>query len=37
MNPTDDKLNNYLKTKIRNTILKDYGIRPLTSVRIVRV
>ena len=34
---TDDKLKNYLKTKIRNTILKDYGIRPLTSVRIVRV
>lgn len=34
---TDDILKNYLKTQIRSTILKDYGIRPLTSVRIVRV
>lgn len=36
-NLTDDILRNYLQTKIRSKILKDYGIRPLTSVRIVRV
>ena len=34
---TDELLKNSLKSKVRSVILKDYGIRPLTSIRIVRI
>ena len=34
---TDEILKSTLKSRIRSMILKDYGIRPLTSIKIIRV
>ena len=33
----DAILEDYLKSKIRNMVLKEFGLKPLTDVKVVRL